>query len=352
MMLNSLQILRALAAWAVVLTHIQQSYYMGKDGNSFWIFFGKYGDFGVDVFFILSGFVMALVAKNYNGKGISFGINRIFRLVPIYWFYTFLLVISILIFPSGTYLTWWEDFSLIKSVFFVPNSNPNGLGSYPTLYVGWTLVYELFFYLIFSLILVFKLPKPSVICAFTMLFIALIFRSSSFLGHSSLLLIEFSIGIFLFEYFKRNRYCNNRLKIATPIIFFVITTAISSYLNTSLFLKMSLAGLVMYSFILMENLFNLKYKTFRLLKSLGDYSYSTYLNHIIIIGWFYWLFENAKTSVSEIFAIACILFTTAILSKISYNFIEMSTYISRLKLLTINVFKINKTLISSNIDEK
>lgn len=342
-MLNSLQILRGLASWSVVFTHIQQSYYMGKDNYSFWIFFGKYGGFGVDVFFILSGFVMALVAENYHGKGVSFGINRIFRLVPIYWFYTFLLVISILIFPSGIYLTWWDDSSLIKSVFFIPNINPNGLGSYPTLYVGWTLVYEMFFYLVFSLILVFKLPKPAITCAFTMLFIALFFRWDSFLGHSSLLLIEFSIGIFLFEYFKTNRSRSNFVKIVLPIIFFVITTFISCYSNTSLFLKMSLAGLVVYSFILMENLFNLKYKAFRFLKSLGDYSYSTYLNHIIIIGWFYWLFEDTQSGMSEVFPILCILFTTAILSKISYNYIEMASYISRLKLYTaINILRINK----------
>tara|TARA_R110001583_G_scaffold7158_6_gene35660 strand:- start:7422 stop:7589 length:168 start_codon:yes stop_codon:yes gene_type:complete len=54
-MLNSLQILRGIAAWAVVFTHIQQSYFMGESDNFLLVFFGNYGGFGVDVFFVLSG---------------------------------------------------------------------------------------------------------------------------------------------------------------------------------------------------------------------------------------------------------------------------------------------------------
>jgi peptidoglycan/LPS O-acetylase OafA/YrhL len=283
-MLNSLQILRALAAWAVVFNHIQQSFYMGKSDSVFWEFFGVHGGFGVDVFFILSGFMMALVSKKYQESGISFGINRIYRLVPIYWFYTLLLVLSILALPTGTFLTWWEDFSLLKSLLFIPNLNPNGYGHFPTLYVGWTLIYEMFFYMVFSIILILKLPKPAITCSLLLVIMAYYFRWNPFLGHSSLLLVEFSIGIIIFEYYKRTKVSGFLIRVIIPLFSFILLASLFLYIDRVQFSKFFLAGLVVYVFILLEDIFTKDFKLFKFLKVLGDHSYSTYLNHTIIIG--------------------------------------------------------------------
>lgn len=333
-MLNSLQILRAMAAWAVVFTHIQQSYFMGKSNNVFFLFFGSYGGFGVDVFFVLSGFVMALVSNKYLTTGVSFGINRFYRLIPIYWFYTLLLVVSILVLPSGTYLTWWEDLSLLKSILFIPNINPNGYGYYPTLYVGWTLIFEMFFYVIFSIVLMFKIPRPSIICSIILFFIAVIYRLNPFLGHSSLLLVEFSIGIIILEYYKTTRLKNVFIKTVIPITFFIVCAAFFIYLERIQYAKFFLAGLLVYTFIQMESFFSRDFKLFHFLKVLGDHSYSTYLNHVIIIGWFYYIFGNFNFESMNLLAVSCILVSIMLISKLSYKHIETSKYILNLKLIT------------------
>ena len=82
-MLNSLQILRFIAAACVINWHIT------------WTF----GSFGVDIFFVLSGFVIALVVYNKREPGL-FLINRVSRIIPIYWLLTSLLLILILVKPQ------------------------------------------------------------------------------------------------------------------------------------------------------------------------------------------------------------------------------------------------------------
>ena len=346
-MLNSLQILRGLAAWAVVITHIQQSYFMGESNNILLVFFEKYGGFGVDVFFVLSGFVMALVSSKYLYSGVSFGVNRFFRLIPIYWFYTFLLVVSMLILPSGTYLTWWEELSLLKSLLFIPNINPNGYGYYPTLYVGWTLIFEMFFYLIFSIVLMLRLPRPSIICAIILFCIALVYRHNPFLGHSSLLLIEFSIGVMILEYHKSMRLKNILIKTVIPIMFFIVFASIFLYFEKMQFAKFFLAGLLVYTFIQIERFFSKDLSFFHFLKVLGDHSYSTYLNHIIIIGWFHYLFGDLNSSSINLLTVLGILISVMTISKLSYEYIETSKHISNLKRTIIAMLTRRNALLSS-----
>jgi exopolysaccharide production protein ExoZ len=351
-MLNSLQILRGLAAWAVVFNHINQSYFMGKTDSLFWGVFKDYGGFGVDIFFVLSGFVMALVSNKYLQSGITFGVNRAFRLIPIYWFYTLLLVISILVLPSGTYLTSWEGLSLLKSLFFVPNINPNGYGYYPTLYVGWTLIYELFFYVIFSIVLTLKLPKPSIICSIILVLIAYVYRWDPFLGHSSLLLIEFSLGILIFEYHKAIKLKNIFLKAIFPIVVLTSLACIFLYIDKMQFSKFFCAGLLVYIFILSEKFFSKQLKLFHFLKVVGDQSYSTYLNHIIIIGWAYYLFGDLKSTPMNYLVVVTICISIMVVSRFSYIHIETSKYISHFKLMIINVLTKNGSNITDLENQK
>ncbi len=339
-MLNSLQILRGLAAWMVVFRHIVQSYFMEQVGSSFWIFFACYGAYGIDIFFVLSGFVMALVASKHQPSGVVFGVNRFFRVIPGYWFFTLLLVVSILVFPAGTYLTWWADYSLIKSLLFIPNVNPNGYGYFPTLYVGWTLIYEMFFYVVFTVVLLLKIPKPSIACAVILAIIAVLFKETRFLGYTPLLLLEFSIGIIVFEYLSMTKDKNILLRIVLPISFFLLALMVSVYIKQQYYIKYINAGLIVYVFILMEKLFSQKIKLWKFLKVLGDYSYSTYLNHIIIIGWGYYFFGGKGTGVLECIGVLAILVVVFFVSKYSYKWIETGKYISYSKRLCVEMLTV------------
>jgi exopolysaccharide production protein ExoZ len=338
-MLNSLQILRGLAAWMVVFHHVIQSYYMsaGTSESKLMATLTEYGHFGVDLFFVLSGVVMALVARKYQGAGVDFAVGRVFRVVPVYWFYTLLLVISVLIFPTGTYLTWWEDFSLLKSLAFIPHANPNGYGYYPTLYVGWTLIYEMFFYFVFSMVLIFKLPKPTITCAILLLAIAFVFRNMNLLGHSSLLLVEFAIGIAIYEYFKATQSMNRFSLKVLPVAAFLVMISLAFYIGREDLANYFIAGLIVYSFILTEWLFSKDIKVFHFLKVLGDYSYSTYLSHIIVIGWFYYLFGGEQSKDYGVWPVFGIALVVLIISKYSYKYIETSPYILNWKRMTVKL---------------
>lgn len=335
-MLHSIQVLRGLAAWAVVFHHIVQSYYFGKTDSLFFQFFAEAGTLGVDVFFVLSGFVMAHVAGKYQQQGGKFWINRVFRIVPIYWFYTLLLVLSVLAFPTGTYLTGWSTETLLRSLAFIPTENPNGYGVYPTLYVGWTLIYEMFFYLIFSGVLILNLRKPALCCAGIITGISLLTLSSNFLGHGSLLLIEFAIGILIKEYLSAPKITMNLAARFIPALLLLLPAVWLLYTGTNAYARLFIAGFSVYAFVLMEGLFSKDWKILYFLKIQGDHSYSTYLSHVIVIGWFYHFLGSAIGTPWEWLAIAGIVLTIMLISRYSYWHIETSQPLTRLKHRVIN----------------
>ncbi|MGD0732466.1 MAG: acyltransferase [Terracidiphilus sp.] len=149
-----LQILRAVAASLVVVDHT-------IIGLPSWHFpYGRYlvagdlcGALGVRAFFVLSGLIMVRQSAGRFGsqKGsLIFAWRRITRIVPMYWLATWLWL--------GTLMMWhekldnvWEQTAL--SLFFIPNFlSTRGL-MLPILQPGWTLNFEMGFYLLFSLVL-------------------------------------------------------------------------------------------------------------------------------------------------------------------------------------------------------
>lgn len=327
-MFRSLQIVRGLAAWAVVFSHIEQSFFRGNPPNNFWKLASEFGFFGVDVFFVLSGVVMAMVSEKYHSRGGVFLLNRVFRVMPVYWFYTGLIALSILILPAGTYITNFDISSLVLSSLLIPNENPNGYGLFPTLYVGWTLTYELFFYLVFSLVLLFKLPRPAFICALLLPAIAFLLSTTSVLGHSSYLLIEFTSGILIFLTYKKFGFA---LKSVALTILGILAVMVLGYLlHLSLILKAGLASMIIVFMLWLEPWLSNTRLPLQFFHKLGDYSYSTYLCHVVIIGWAYHLkvYFNIESDAVPIFGI---IICTWLISTSSFRLVENNKSITRLK---------------------
>nr|WP_232247679.1 acyltransferase family protein [Pseudomonas putida] len=115
------------------------------------------GDFGVDIFFVISGFVMWVTTEGKN-KGIrEFWVSRILRVAPLYWVFTCVLVAAALLMPSLFFNSRAVDpVFLLKSLFFIPALNPDVGDVTPVYTIGWTLTYEMFFYAIFGLSLALK----------------------------------------------------------------------------------------------------------------------------------------------------------------------------------------------------
>jgi exopolysaccharide production protein ExoZ len=147
---GGLQILRFIAALAVILYHSRGAAqdYLGQTSAIFAPF--VYGSYGVDLFFVISGFIIYHVVSRRENDARSFLWRRITRIVPLYWCLTVVAVIAALLFP--TMLRSNEDYSLgalLHSLFFVSFVTRE----LPILYVGWTLEFEMFFYLATALFL-------------------------------------------------------------------------------------------------------------------------------------------------------------------------------------------------------
>jgi peptidoglycan/LPS O-acetylase OafA/YrhL len=144
-------------------------------------FFRFYGKLGVDIFFVISGFIMYYSLNKKPTTSRDFLINRIVRVIPVYWFYTILLLVLTL-FSFVDMESQFTASSLFKSLFFIPHDNPSEkLGLYPFLTVGWTLNFEMFFYVTLALMLA-VLKNKAVLGTFVLLLGLPVFWSELNLG--------------------------------------------------------------------------------------------------------------------------------------------------------------------------
>ncbi len=145
--IESLQVLRAVAAISVFFFHFFLYLYLEFDlfgGNLFSV-----GAFGVDIFFVVSGFIICLASRN-DTSPVRFMQKRMSRILPLYYLLTLGIFAVALLAPHLLYSTTANTENLIKSLLFIPYAKENGLVQ-PLLFLGWTLNYEMFFYLVFAL---------------------------------------------------------------------------------------------------------------------------------------------------------------------------------------------------------
>jgi exopolysaccharide production protein ExoZ len=145
-MLLNVQMLRAVAAFMVVFVHLEA---LGKLAGFApgWSFFGNAG---VDLFFVISGMIMVMTTADGRQTAGGFLRNRIARVAPLYWAITFVTFAIAAVAPSLMGATTADPVQLVKSLLFVPFEKGNGM-MHPTVFVGWTLNYEMMFYVLFAL---------------------------------------------------------------------------------------------------------------------------------------------------------------------------------------------------------
>lgn len=187
-MLYNLHFLRILAALCVVYYHTASSSGLNL----------KYcvGSYGVDIFFVISGFIITHVG---HGSPYRFLLRRLIRIVPFYWLATLFVFAIALVQPHLLRSTRADFIHLFCSLLFIPYPTPHA-GIMPTLLLGWSLNFEVFFYLIFSISLLWSKLSPSLLCGS---FIALIWgaihlfpvSSPSMAFYGSPMIFEFIYGI-------------------------------------------------------------------------------------------------------------------------------------------------------------
>jgi exopolysaccharide production protein ExoZ len=151
MKFDSIQVFRAIAANAVVLSHLVGI--EGKYGKGYvvlpeWI--GQAGPAGVHFFFVISGCVMIFASQGTKWQ--DFILSRLTRIYPIYWFYTSIFILTISLAPHFVSVAMPSASSILKSYLLWPDSGA------PLLTVGWSLIFEMYFYVILTLVLVSGVP--------------------------------------------------------------------------------------------------------------------------------------------------------------------------------------------------
>lgn len=153
--LNSIQAMRGLAAMLVVMFHFRTDLAADVPFAN-WIF--AQGAIGVDLFFMISGFIVYYVTLNENAgikSSTVFFIKRLCRVVPPYVIAT--------IFIAGN--SWDKWYSTLHAFTFLPAdiTQPAPFFGYPRLFIGWSLNYEFVFYSICALALIFRKYKYLII---------------------------------------------------------------------------------------------------------------------------------------------------------------------------------------------
>ena len=108
------------------------------------------GNAGVDLFFVISGFVMVYASERMFGRAggqLQFITRRLIRIVPLYWLVTPLYLVMALAIPA--FEKSYSVASVVASYLFIPWPRLDGIMQ-PLVGQGWTLNYEMFFYAIFA----------------------------------------------------------------------------------------------------------------------------------------------------------------------------------------------------------
>ena len=143
----TIQYLRGFAAMLVLASHALLYPLTGDN-----LGFGRLGWLGVILFFVISGFIMVVVTGEGRFSAPAFLRRRFIRVVPMYWGATLLAALLALLVPHLFKTTVYDTGQLLMSLLFVPFYNPVSHGIHPLYKLGWTLNYEVFFYVCFALL--------------------------------------------------------------------------------------------------------------------------------------------------------------------------------------------------------
>jgi exopolysaccharide production protein ExoZ len=333
---DGVQLLRGIAAILVLLLHltaIEKKYGWGI--TELPSIFG-YGAAGVDIFFVISGFIMTTITRDMfrSSREIQFLRRRFIRIFPIYWLYSLLVLVVFVIKPELVNGSQGGHVNIFKSFLLLPDNN------LPLLAVGWSLIYEVYFYLILSVVL--KVIKSSSYPLFLISWAAFVALSSWALSRltgsnpwlklmSSPLSLEFIFGCFIAIYFKKIKEAYGLpifLLGAGALLetfFYLDVKSIHIYdsWNTTLVFGSS-ASLLVLGAVVSES--TLKTVLPKIILSVGDSSYSLYLSHVLVISalgrlWFY--LPIGHKGIGHLVSLAVIFAIAVGWSLLSYKFIEI-----------------------------
>lgn len=289
--LASIQVLRGISALLVTWHHALEASlfapYSIEPPN--WLI--TLGACGVDLFFVISGFIMVYVSLDTDKNTASpqnFMKKRFLRIYPFYWICC---LFTLLAMALGAYSSaHFTPETLLYSAFLIHHHNS-------LINVSWTLSYEMYFYIIFAASLLFARSIQSLMFVIAVIVAILITTNTVFLNVEYLeffrnsIVLEFVWGLLLGALFKRNKLkingftallliiCSAGLLIISSVLFSGETTeAINADYR---FWAWGIpSALILMAIINWEPKKNFRNK---ILIELGNSSYAQYLTHIFVL---------------------------------------------------------------------
>jgi len=323
---ESIQMMRGVAALSVVFMHIDMF---------------QNGAFGVDLFFVISGFIMMHItdidAKHFLQK-------RAIRIIPLYWSAILLMSIIIIAIP-GIFRTQEFKFEFfIKSLLFIPYffTGQSGRTVSALHEVGWTLICEVFFYVSFFVGMKINHKYRHIISSLFLLVLViiglLVHSENTFIRfYCRPIMLEFALGMFAYKFLVRatikdkgvNKIVDKRhivlLCIFASLIWIglFLVKHISLFPGVDRFIKYGLPSFIFFLIVFkaMEN-----NNVPRFLVTLGNISYSLYITHpFITLGFSRLVFNMDNYSlIGVLLAVFIVIPMTICVAWISWFLIEKS----------------------------
>jgi len=290
--LNDIQWLRAVAALEVAIWHsdlITKNISPLSVSNIEW--YRPLGGLGVEVFFIVSGYVMCLRLPSYR-SGAQFMYGRIARLAPMYWVFTSLVIVAYLLNPSWR-LNELElnAGTIVRSYLMLPQHR------YPILGVGWSLEIEMIFYAALAVALSFasvamRRPGNAIVYPLVLAGTAGLVLGTGpvsrvwdyHLLSPYLLLFAFGWALCTVDRWQTRSAWAKTLAIAAFV--WIVALAVADPLDRYLVLRMAVAGGIFLLARVFRPVFQRDCAVNRLGSALGDASYSLYLSHWFVLSGF------------------------------------------------------------------
>lgn len=275
----------------MVVVHHAQHYF--GDAAQDWSTFGSRG---VDLFFIISGFIMAFVTRSYAAdlprwpQIRDFLLRRLLRIAPLYWL-ALLLTARYLIVEGDI------DLGLVMDFLFLPHwsGEPGGLPS-PILVPGWTINYEMFFYAVFAACMFAGTARYLLL--FTLFAVLMVLgmtiegQSAFWVFYTNFILSEFLLGILLFHFVSRSRHLPPPWVAAVAML----VGWAGLYVANDIVANHYFFGITCV-FIVWGTLHLLQGVKSKVMLLVGDASYSIYLFHSFVLEYGFRLFR--KTGLVE-----------------------------------------------------
>lgn len=310
--LLSVQRLRGLAVLMVLVVHVEDIAGKLPGWTGYHSLYSlRIGYSAPDMFFVISGFIMSYITFNSRFEARRWLISRFVRIVPMYLFFTSLVVVLWLYNPAMTMGSGVHDWgSVLRSLLMLPQA---GL---PLLFVGWTVEHELVFYATVFLVARF-LPINWLVGVLLLLSsLALLkwaLQASTGLQFwdfhiLSLYMLQFTIGALVYRYWARAEVLGWRL----PVLGALLALGLGAWLGESGTINQELPLRVLtfgtaYGLLLLAVLNAEKQQhdagrqraSRDLMVKMGDASYSIYLSHPFVLALFGKLYPHLQPSVGQ-----------------------------------------------------